>query len=155
MRNVCVELQVLIRQVNVVQVQFDQLIFIFYIAVRCLQSIDRRAQFYLSPPTQVACKKAMFPVVSVSLSTRRGSHVIGHMGPDMDTWDTPCPSQGLFKLVHFGTPPTGLSIQTCSFGDLSPPWTYSNLFTWGPFTPPLPTYWRADGWPLTERPSCF
>ena len=126
-----------------VQVQFDQLIFIFRIAVRCLQSIDRRAQLYLLPPMQVVCGKVMFSVVSVCQSGRSGGgitmwQVTWNPPPSQDTWDPPF-------------------LKTCS-----------NLFTWQSPSPdqfkliylrtlhhvPLTTFWRADGWPLTESPSC-
>ena len=138
MRNGCVERQVLIRQVNVVQVQFDQLIFIFCITVRCLQSIDRGAQLCLLPAAYIVCGKVMFPVVCVcqSVHRREGSPCDrSHGTPPTTIWtsgDLPL-SQGLFKLVHFGTPPPldylfklvhlGTfplpgPIETCSLGDL-------------------------------------
>ena len=137
MRNVCVERQVLIRQVNVVQVQFDQLIFIFCIAVRCLQSIDRGAQLYLLPAAYIVCGKVMFPVVCVcqSVHRREGSPCDRSHGTPpnhhMDIWRPPpfprpvqtcslwdTPPDYLFKLVHLGTFPLPGPIETCSLGDL-------------------------------------
>ena len=144
MRNACVECQVLIRQVNVVQVQFDQLIFIFCIAVRCLQSIDRRAQLYLLPAAYIVCGKVMFPVVSVSLSTRRGvpcnrSHGAWHAHLGHPPVPKACsnlftlghlpPPDNLFKLVHLGTFHLPGPIETCSLGDAYP--TSSNLLVSG------------------------